>query len=501
MRRVARLLPLIAVPALVLPFSHGSQAVPTAQYKAYTIGFGNVGEPSIGYDPKHDTAMYVGGTAIVRLTWDRHGKMHAVDVSPKPLDPTSNPLDDPLAYTDPRSFDPIGYLDQQTGRFFNSQLALACSMTTYTDDLGETWHPSQGCGADVLLDHQSIVSGPYRPESRPPTAGIAGYPNAVYYCAQNGYSGTCARSDDGGVTFGPGVPAYTTPANDPSDPYGGSCSAIHGHLRVGPDGVVYLPHRGCGGVLTTGNLTNSEFLGGSPALSVSEDNGLTWSIRKVPGAHNQEETDPSVAADKNGTIFFGWQDGTNPPDNPDGSANYGTSSSARIAVSKDHGRTWSKPYDVSTPLGVKNVQFTEVIAGDPGRAAFAWLGTKTAGDDQHHPFNGVWHLYISTTIDGGKHWSTVDTTPHDPVQRGCIWMEGLSNKNVVETNTCDDQRNLLDFNDITVDGQGRVLVAYTDGCVEACITGSGKGKKASTAHLNKVMRQTSGPLLYVKGHY
>jgi hypothetical protein len=86
------------------------------------------------------------------------------------------------------------------------------------------------------------------------------------------------------------------------------------------------------------------------------------------------------------------------------------------------------------------------------------------------------------------------------VQRGCIWMEGLSNKNLVETNTCDDQRNMLDFNDITVDGQGRVLVAYTDGCVEACITLSGKGKMKSTAHVNKVMRQTSGPLLYVKGH-
>ena len=95
MRRVARLLPLIAVPALVLPFSHGSQAVPTAQYKAYTIGFGNVGEPSIGYDPKHDAALYVGGEVIARLTWDRHGKMHVVDVSPKPFDPGSDPTQAP----------------------------------------------------------------------------------------------------------------------------------------------------------------------------------------------------------------------------------------------------------------------------------------------------------------------------------------------------------------------------------------------------------------------
>ncbi|HTL22556.1 MAG TPA: sialidase family protein [Mycobacteriales bacterium] len=496
MRRSVRLLPLLAVPALVVPLATTSQgATKAATYQAYVVGT-TTGEPSIGYDPRRDTAMYVGGTKIMRLTWDLQNRMRALNVSPKSVN-GGDPTKDPGAYTDPSSLDPIGYLDPQTGRFFNSQLALACSVTTYTDDLGATWHPTEGCGPDVLLDHQSTVSGPYRSETRPAAAGITGYPNAVYYCAQDGYGGRCARSDDGGVTFGPGVPAYNHPGNNGTDPYGGACSAIHGHLRIAPDGVVYLPHRGCGGVPTAGNLTNSEFLGGGAALSVSEDNGLTWTVRKVPGAHNQEETDPSVAADKHNAIYFGWQDGTNPPDNADGSANYGTSSSARIAVSKDHGRTWSKPYDVSTPLGIKNVQFPEVIAGDAGRAAFAWLGTKTAGDDQHHPFMGIWHLYISTTIDGGKHWSTVDTTPNDPVQRGCIWMEGTSNKNVVDTNPCDDQRNMLDFNDITLDRQGRVLVAYTDGCVGPCVTST----KLSKDHVNMVMRQTSGPLLYVKGSY
>ncbi|MDP9183528.1 MAG: glycoside hydrolase [Actinomycetota bacterium] len=496
MRRLARLLPLLAVPVLAVPFATSSQGATGAKYAPYVIVKDGTGEPSIGYDPKRGVAMYVARTHVLRMSWDVKNRLTMRDVSPKPLD-ADDPTRDPGAYTDPRSFDPIGYLDPQTGRFFNSQLALACSMTTYTDDLGKTWHPSQGCGPDVFLDHQSLVSGPYRLENRPPTAGLTGYPNAVYYCAQNSYSGNCARSDDGGITFGPGFPAYNTPGNNGTDPYGGACSAIHGHLKVSPDGVVYLPHRGCGGVPTAGNLTNSEFLGGSPALSVSEDNGLTWTIRKVPGSHNQEETDPSVAADKHNTIYFGWQDGTNPPDNADGTANYGTTSSARIAVSPDHGRTWTKPYDVSTPMGVKNVQFTQVIAGDPGRAAFAWLGTKTRGDDQHHPFSGVWHLYISTTIDGGKHWSTVDTTPNDPVQRGCIWMEGLSNKNVVESNTCDDQRNMLDFNDMTVDRQGRVLVAYTDGCVGACVDNG----KPSKDHVNMVMRQTSGPLLIAKGRY
>jgi len=74
-----------------------------------------------------------------------------------------------------------------------------------------------------------------------------------------------------------------------------------------------------------------------------------------------------------------------------------------------------------------------VIAGDDTRAAFAFLGTPTAGDDQSASFTGVWHLYVATTYDRGATWTTVDATPTDPVQRGCIWLGGGSN----------DCRNLL----------------------------------------------------------
>jgi MYXO-CTERM domain-containing protein len=347
----------------------------------------------------------------------------------------------------------------------------------------------------VLLDHQTVGGGPYRGESKPATAGLTGYPNAVYYCAQNSYSGACARSDDGGLTYLPGVEAYNTPANAGGDPMGGACSAIHGHVRVAPDGVVYLPNKGCGGTPTGNNLTNSEFFGGTPALSVSEDNGLTWTVRKVNwpnDAHNPDEADPSVAADKSSAVYFGWEDGVNPSETV-----YGKTSSAKISVSHDHGVTWTKPYDVSSGLGLNNVQFPEVIAGDTGRAAFAFLGTKGIGDDQHNGMVGEWHLYIATTLDGGATWSTVDTTPNDPVQRGCISLQGTSNKTVLDTNIC-SQRNLLDFNDITYDSQGRVLVAYADGCVGACVTDPKSGSKGA---VDMVMRQTSGPLLLRDGAY
>jgi len=476
-RRSTAPLLLVAALAVAAPLATSSQAAPSAQvarYTPYAVGF-NSGEPSIGYDTSKDVALFQAGTKTIKMRWDAKNKLTTSDVT---------------APTSKATLDPILFVDQQTSRTFVSQLILVCSLSSVSADAGATWKTSEGCGPDVLLDHQTIGAGPYRPEGKPATAGLTGYPNAVYYCAQNGYSGACARSDDGGITYLPGVPAYNTPANAVGDPYGGACSAIHAHLRVAPDGVVYLPNKGCGGIPTGQNLTNSEFFGGTPAVSVSEDNGNTWTVRKVnwpKDAHSQDESDPSAAADKSNAVYLGWEDGINPSETV-----YGTTSAAKISVSRDHGKTWTKPYDVSSALGLKNVQFPEVIAGDAGRAAFSFIGTKGVGDDQHKGFVGEWHLYIATTLDGGKSWSTVDTTPKDPVQRGCISLQGTSNKTATDANIC-KQRNLLDFNDITVDKQGRVLVAYSDGCVDACDTDLVSGSKGARS---MVMRQASGPLLY-----
>jgi hypothetical protein len=112
-----------------------------------------------------------------------------------------------------------------------------------------------------------------------------------------------------------------------------------------------------------------------------------------------------------------------------------------------------------------------VIAGDDNRAAFAFLGTTAIGDDQTNldfPANAQWYMYISTTYDGGQTWTTINATPGDPVQHGCIDLQGIA-VGTSRTDVC-SRRNLLDFNDITVDAQGRVLVAYADGCTsDACI--------------------------------
>jgi hypothetical protein len=126
-----------------------------------------------------------------------------------------------------------------------------------------------------------------------------------------------------------------------------------------------------------------------------------------------------------------------------------------------------------------------MVAGDDDRAAFAFLGTITGGNYQDAAnFHGDWHLYIATTIDGGKSWKTADATPGDPVQRGSICTGGT---------TCGDDRNLLDFMDIAVDGEGRTLVGYADGCTGAC---AARGGAQNFDALATIARQSGGPRLY-----
>jgi hypothetical protein len=134
-----------------------------------------------------------------------------------------------------------------------------------------------------------------------------------------------------------------------------------------------------------------------PGVAVSTDNGLNWVVRTVPDAKSiSPGSDPSVAAGANNTMYFGYV-------NVDGHA--------KIAVSTDRGLHWSKSKDAGTPFGIQNAEFAEVIAGDDNRAAFAFLGTPTAGDTQSADFRGIWHLYVAFTYNAGGTWTTVDATP------------------------------------------------------------------------------------------
>lgn len=397
------------------------------------------GEPTLGVNFDTDKIMYIAGLETLRVGFDDCAS---------PAQVTWEDVSFPTTST--ASLDPILFTDSGTNRTFASQLTGACSSTAFTDDDGENWTPSEGCGTPAGADHQTIGGGPFPPDD--PIGPTTSYPNAVYYCSQEIATAFCALSRDGGLTFGPGVPAWNLT----------ECGGVHGHIKVAADGTVYVPNRDCGAPATA-------------AVVVSEDSGQTWSIRQVPFStppFNGVIVDPSVGIGADGRIYFGYQ-------RSDGHA--------WVAVSDDKGLSWRDNQDVGMQVGVQNSVFAAVVAGHNNRAAYAFLGAQQGGDYENPAtYNGSWHLYVAHTFDGGDTWTVVDATPLDPVQRGSICNEGTGCANVP------DDRNLLDFMDVQMDRVGRVVVSYADGCItQSCIQG---GINDFTAKA-KIARQSGGKRL------
>ncbi len=433
-----------------------AKGVTRPTYKQFTAPKGvakNAGEPSIGSNWKSGNTLFTAYTNEYVVKFDDKRKTASWKLVNDDVADPSNKI----------SLDPIGFTDSRTGRTIVSQLYLACSASAYSDDDFATQViPSQGCGSVVNgVDHQTFGGGKF-PEGVTP---LGTYPHAVYYCAQGiglvlGQA-TCARSDDGGLTFGPGIPTWST-----------ECSGIHGHVQVSPrDGTVYLPNTSCGD---------------RQGVAVSSDGGMTWQVRTIPDSLSNNN-DPYVGVATDGTVYFSYSDGTG---------------HVRVAVSRDKGKTWSKSVDVGVPYGVRNAEFAMAVAGDGDRAAVAFLGTKTPGSTQAASFGknaagdtfigAEWHMYVATTYDRGRTWTTVDATPNDPVQRGCIWNAGGGNP-------C---RNLLDFNGMTMDKTGRVLIGFADGCVgpesvagSDCVRSRDVGANKLTEQ-GAIIRQMSGRPLF-----
>lgn len=412
------------------------------------------GEPSIGVNPKTGKVFFQASTQTLRVTFD--------DTS----SPARTTWEDKSAPNAVTTLDPILFTDQRTGRTFTSQLAGVTSLMSFSDNDGDSWTPSQGAGILASVDHQTIGGGPFAtPLTRDASSPL--YKNAIYYCSQDlGVDASCAVSLDGGLTFGPAVRIYTELDCD---------AGLHGHIKVAPDGTAYVPSKGCGG---------------QQAVVVSENNGLSWEVRKVPGS-KEGETDPSVGIGADGTVYLAYSNG-------DGHQ--------RVAVSHDKGKNWAAELDQDLGYyqGIQNSAFPAAVAGDSNRAAVFFLGSATPGTTGANGpdpagFPGTWYGYVSTTYDGGKTWTTVNATPNDPVQRGPICTQG--------TLTCTGTtRNLLDFNDVTIDGKGRLVAAYADGCVSPqCIQGTdlnGDGKLDGNdndgAEIATIIRQSGGKSLFLQ---
>ncbi|MFN2532106.1 MAG: sialidase family protein [Pyrinomonadaceae bacterium] len=453
-----------AAPGVLVPVTttEAGQQVHSVEYMGR-----NAGEPSVGSNWATGVANYQSGLQTLFVTFDDSCSSTGQSAAwVNRAAPSSVAIDsDPIGFTDRGFTDLLGF----HSRVFAAELTLLSPNTvkiSHSDDDGVTWiGPDQPGGVTSAIDHETIGAGPYRnaPNELPPVVGtpLTTYPNAVYYCSQDLAAAFCARSDTGGSTYGPSVPLYNVTA----------CGGLHGHVKVSPEttetlangsaGIVYVPNRDCGGV---------------QSLVVSKDNGLTWAIHPVqngasvavPGTIGTGD-DPAVGVDNGGRVYFSFSNG-------------GTAAS--VATSEDSGLTWNNIFDVGAVYGINNATFPAAVAGTDGRAAVAYYGSPSGtGDSNTDKFTGVWHLYIAHTFDGGMHWTTTDATPNAPMQRGGILRGGGA----------DIVRNLLDFFDITIDRDGRVLVGYVNGCeggncAQAAPTATGNAYTVTAT----IARQSSG---------
>jgi len=263
----------------------------------------------------------------------------------------------------------------------------------------------------------------------------------VYYASQDIGDAAMALSQDGGLTYEAAHPMYTVL----------DCGGLHVTLRLAR-GIVYLPNKSCGS---------------TQGLIVSMDNGLTFTVQPVIGS-TPNSSDPSV--------------GNRLPKDACILATLPEMDIRHITVSDDQGRSWHRDLDVGVPFSIRNAVFPESlpVTTTVRPSLLSWVRPRLAmpqgADTGPTPFNGVWHGYIATTYNGGRTWFTVDATPNDAAQLGVICTQGT---------TCPSgTRNLLDFNDLTVDKTGRVFAAYTDGCITAACIAKGNNSTASHTRLD-----------------
>ena len=389
-------------------------------------------EPTLGVNwntnvANGGTVMYQSWTATYRVTFDD-------SVSP----PRATWADASSPYS-VINVDPISFVDHVKGRTFAGGLDGACSVLSYSDNDGAGWTPMGNSCAGAAWDHPSIGSGPWA--GGKPVYAL--YDRAVYYCAQLS-AAQCAVSSDGGLTFGAGVAV----------PCGYVNPGLHGSVHVASNGWTYLPFKDCA---ASGN-----------GVSVSKDNGLTWTGRPIPDAAAPSDGfDPDVGSTPSGWAYVAY---------PTSAWGVG------VALTKDGGATWQNFGDVAAAAGVRSSTFHEMVAGDDSRAAVVYLGSTTDGNPHDGKFAGVWHTYVSYTFDAGRTWGTVRASD-DVVQRGWICAGGTG---------CGEGRNLLDFIDAQLDSRGRIVIAIADGCINSCETG---GSNSGSGYAN-IVRQSGGSGLF-----
>ncbi len=268
--------------------------------------------------------------------------------------------------------------------------------TSWSDDGGESWTPSTGLSTLADTDRQWIAVGPTDPTTKKPTVHLAWH---NLFSGLGGHGIFVQTSTDGGTSFGPPIPV--TVAGDQAfadlqcgDGYPSSLSVnrVTGQLYVAfvTRGSAVEPTGGCGASVAPGPLqvniitptrvwvaTAKANAPGSWRQSLAVDRVATGQIVGMQFA--------PLTLDSAGNAYVAFPESR--------SASDFTAALKYVHAPADLAR-WSAPVTVAPLADAGNI-LPHVIAGDPGRLAFAWLhGTSARGEPP------LWRLHAAVVLDG-----------------------------------------------------------------------------------------------------
>tara|TARA_Y100000590_G_scaffold9913_1_gene12226 strand:- start:276 stop:1925 length:1650 start_codon:yes stop_codon:yes gene_type:complete len=368
--------------------------------------------------------------------------------------------------------DPYGWVDPITDRVFNiHMMGLWTTWIGWSDDDGESWAANpHDSGSVPINDHIKLGSGPWTDEGYGVGSAVSSniYETAVYFCFNKLLYISCYTSYDGGASFEAGGEIVGLATTN---------GGLHGAITSAPDGTVYLPPR-----VST------------PAIIFSKDNGLNWEERTMGedvGTPNPRKNG-EVATDSESNAYNIW---------------VGNDQGVYMSRSTDSGNTWDQTSMRISPIEVISATFPHTSAGDPGRIAITYLGSENAsslgqpnidgepwdGNSHYAPANVSHYLYVTyslNALDPVPTFHTQRISP-DPVQVGSICLNSGDCRDIGGSN-----RNLLDFNDLHIDLEGRVYIAFADGCTGTCASGNDTTPENSRDRLGSVYYLGNGPSLY-----
>jgi hypothetical protein len=193
-------------------------------------------------------------------------------------------------------------------------------------------------------------------------------------------------------------------------------------------------------------------------VHTSTDFGAHWDKstvttfpRSSPAEPNGYASDfPTMAVDSAGTVYLAYSgdasayfEGVTPPEEL---AIYGI----YLAVSHDHGATWSQPLLVSDPRF--DARFPWIVAGAPGRVAVTWYESMHQVPGEALPDQWNVRLWESVTADQREPKSAAVTLTPTPNHTGSVCTSG--------TGCAAADRSLLDYFEMAIGADGQPIVVW-----------------------------------------